>query len=60
MEGRAQSAIVLPLRQRVGELLGVPYSDALDAVDEEELRHALDLLRPQESLAVKKKQQKQS
>ena len=50
--------IVLSLRQRVGELLGVPYSDALDAREQEELRHALNLLRPQENFAIKKNKQK--
>ena len=52
--------IVLPLRKRVGELLGVPYSDALSALEDKELDRALDLLRPQENFAVTKKQHKQS
>jgi hypothetical protein len=52
--------IVLPLRHRVGKLLGVPYSDALDTLEENELRHALDLLGPQENVVVKTKQHKQS
>jgi len=47
--------IVLPLRTRVGELPGMPYSDALSALEEKELRRALDLLRSQENFAVKKK-----
>ena len=52
--------IVLPLRGRVGELLGVPYADALDALEDKELDRALNLLRPQENFAVKKNQQKLS
>jgi hypothetical protein len=52
--------IQLPLRKRVGELLGVPYADTLDALEDKELDRAFDLLRPQENFAIKKKQQKQS
>ncbi len=51
--------IVLPLRQRVGELVGVPDSGALDALEEEERRHALRLLRPQENFSVNKNKQTQ-
>ena len=54
--------IVLPLRQGVGELLWVPYPDArdaLDALEEEERRHALKPLRPQENFSVKKNKQTQ-
>ena len=42
---------MLPLRGRVGELLGVPYADALDALEDKELDRALNLLRPQENSA---------
>jgi hypothetical protein len=51
---------VLPRRGRVGELLGVPYADALDALEDKELDRALNLLRPQENFAVEKNQQKLS
>ena len=48
---------MLPLRGRVGELLGVPDADARDALEDKELDRALNLLRPQENVAVEKKQQ---
>jgi hypothetical protein len=51
---------VLPLRGRIGELLGVPDANALDALEEKELDRALNLLRPQENLAVETNQQKLS